>query len=432
MATPSGGPVVEIHFTGVLIASVVAFGAPLLLQLAPRVRVPAIVLEIVGGIAIGPAGLGWVRADDIAVRLLSLIGLGTLLFLAGLEIDVERLRGRRLELAGSAFGVSVGLAVAAGYGLAAVGVHGSPLLLAIIFTSTSLGLLVPVLKDTGQVATGFGQLMMAAGTLGEFGSIVLLTLFFSQQASSPRSRLLLLALFGLFAVGVAGAVGRAWHSRWLSSALLRLDDTTAQLRVRATVVLLAAFAVLADDLGFEAILGTFVAGAILQLVDTDQRATSSRFRMKLDAIGYGFVVPFFFVYSGIQFDLHALLHPAALAKVPLFAGVLLLVRGLPAALYRPAFGTRSAVVAGLLQATSLTFVVVAAHLGQELGKLSRATSAALIAAGLLSVMVFPAVALVVAQGRARPASAPEAGRRASRHRRPRRTSTRSRPLPPPL
>jgi Kef-type K+ transport system membrane component KefB len=155
----------------------------------------------------------------------------------------------------------------------------------------------------------------------------------------------------------------------------------------------------AQRLGLEVILGAFLAGALLRVVDRDEMMTHPKFRVKLEALGYGFLVPFFFVVSGVRFNLQALTdNPANLRLVPLFLAVLLMVRGLPAWLYRPRVGTRRTVVAGLLQATSLPFIVAAAQIGMELGTLDQATGAALVAAGLASVLLFPLAALTVLRG----------------------------------
>ena len=185
----------------------------------------------------------------------------------------------------------------------------------------------------------------------------------------------------------------------LSEDLGRLQDSSAQIRVRGAVLLLAGLVLVAQRLGLETILGAFLAGALLRMVDRDEMMTHPRFRVKLEALGYGFLVPVFFIVSGIRFNLAALTaDPANLRLVPLFLAVLLVVRGLPAWLYRSRVDARRSVVAGLLQATSLPFIVAATQIGMELGKLDQATGAALVAAGLLSVLLFPLAALTVLRG----------------------------------
>jgi Kef-type K+ transport system membrane component KefB len=385
----------EIDFSGLVIVAAVAFSAPLLLGLAPAVRLPAVVLEIVAGIVIGPSVLGWVELD-LPIEVLSLVGLAFLLFLSGLEIDFERLRGRELGLTGLGFAVSFGIALTVAFVLRGFGQVETPLLVAIILVATSLGIVVPVLKDSGQASSELGQLVIAAASIADFGAVILLSLFFSREATSTSSKLVLLGGFLLVAAAFVLALVGAERSRRLSDVLLRLQDTTAQIRVRGAFVLLVAFVALAEQLGLEIILGAFLAGAVLSLVDRDRMMTHPAFREKLEAVGFGVFIPVFFVASGIQFDLGALFGSAStVALVPVFLAALLLVRGLPALLYRPALGNLHTTVAGLLQATSLPFIVAAAMIGIELELLDEATGAALIAAGLLSVLVFPLLALTL-------------------------------------
>ncbi len=385
----------NVSFSGLLIVAIVAFLAPLLLDLTPARRLPAIVLEIVAGISIGPSVLGWVKVD-LPISILSVLGLAFLLFLAGLEVELERLRGRLLVFVGSGFLLSSGLALLVGYGLYVAGQVVSPLLIAIILVATGLGIVIPVLKDAGESSSDFGQLVVAGAMFAEFGSIILLSLFFSREATSTATKLVLLGGFVLLAVGFAFVVLRLERSMRIAAVLLRLQDTTAQIRVRGAFMLLVAFVALASLLGLETILGAFVAGVILRLVDGDQMMTHPQFRQKLEAIGFGVFIPVFFVTSGIRFDLAALFSsPSTILRVPVFLVALLLVRGVPALLYRPLVGSRRAVVAGLLQATSLSFIVAASQIGMELGLITKATGAALIAAGLLSVLIFPLLALTV-------------------------------------
>ena len=384
-----------ISFGGLAIVAAAALAAPLALGLFPRIRLPAIVLEIVLGIAIGPQVLGWVSMDT-PIRVLSLLGLAFLLLLAGLEVDYERLRGRRLRLTALGFAISLGLALLIGLGLHAGGLVKSPLLFGITLSATSLGIVIPVLKDAGQITTPFGQLVAAGASIAEVSTIVLLSLFFSGESTGIGAKLVLLGLFGLFVLAVGVAVLGAEQSTRISAALVRLQDTTAQIRIRASFALLALFVVLAERLGLEAILGAFLAGAILKLLDRDQMLTHPEFRQKLEAVGYGVFVPVFFVATGVQFDLNLLFANATnLARVPIFLAALLTVRGLPALLYRSLPTRNQKLAAGLLQATSLSFLVVAGQIGVDLDLLRPAVYAALVAAGLLSVVFFPLTALIL-------------------------------------
>jgi Kef-type K+ transport system membrane component KefB len=387
-----------VHFTNLLIVVAVGFLAPLALGFFPRVRLPSIVLEIVLGIVIGPSGLGWV-APDLAVSILALVGLAFLLFLSGLEIDFERLRGRILRLTSVSFAVSFGIAIVLGLGLKAGGFVKSPLFVAIVLVASSVGVLVPVLKDSGDISSSFGQLVIAAASIAEFGSIVLLSLFFSGKGStSTAGTLILLVGFGLVVLLVGLAIAGVEHSLSLDRVLRRLQDTTAEIRVRAAFVLLIGFTALADTVGFETILGAFAAGALLSLIDRDKAMTHPELRVKLEAVGFGVFIPVFFVASGVRFDLDALFASAStVARVPLFLLAIYLARGLPALLYVGLLGRSQSVIAGVLQATSLTFIVAATQIGLELGVVSQASAAGLVAAGLLSVAISPTVGLVLLQ-----------------------------------
>ncbi|MFN8558056.1 MAG: cation:proton antiporter [Dehalococcoidia bacterium] len=398
-----------ISLTNLVIVCAVAVAAPLLLGLSPALRLPAVVLEIMAGIVIGPSGLGWVTADA-PVQVLALIGLAFLLFLAGLEVEFDRLRGPALRLALSGFGASAALALTAGAGLGVAGIVETPLLVAIILLATSLGVVVPILKDAGESATAFGQTVIAGGSVADVAAIVLLSLFFSRQGGGG-SQALLLGAFAATGAAVALALTGAARSMRLSMSLLRVQDTTAQIRVRGAFLLLAGFAALAELLGLEVILGAFLAGIVLTVIDRDRRMTHPLFRTKLEAAGFGVFIPVFFVASGLRFDLAALLSgPAALARAPLFLAALLLVRGLPALLYRSRVGGRRALAAALLQATSLPFIVAATQIGLDLGMMSATNAAALVAAGLLSVLLFPLGAATLLRGAGRtvgPAPLPE-------------------------
>jgi Kef-type K+ transport system membrane component KefB len=353
------------------------------------------VLEIVAGIILGPSVLGWVRVD-LPIAILSVLGLAFLLFLAGLEVELERLRGRLLLFVSSGFLLSLVLALLVGFGLYIAGQVVSPLLIAIILVATALGVVIPLLKDAGESSSEFGQLVIASAMFAEFGSIILLSLFFSRETSNIATKIVLLASFVLLAAGFVFVVLRLGQSKRITEVLLRLQDTTAQIRVRGAFMLLVAFVVLASTFGLETILGAFVAGVILRLVDGDRMMTHPQFRQKLEAVGYGVFIPIFFVTSGLQFDLAALFTSlSTILRVPIFLAALLVVRGVPAFLYRPLIGNRRSIIAGLLQATSLSFIVAATQIGRELGLITRATGAALIAAGLLSVLIFPVIALTL-------------------------------------
>jgi Kef-type K+ transport system membrane component KefB len=390
----------DLHFTNLLIVTAVAFAAPFALGLVPSLRLPAVVLELIVGIVLGPSVLGWVHVDD-PVAVLALVGLAYLLFLSGLEVEFDKLRGRLLRTALLSFVVSITVGVVVGLVLKGAGQVGSPLFVAIVLAATSLGVVVPVLKDSGVIATPFGQLIIAAASIADVATIILLSLFFSREGSGIGATLVLLGLLALLTVVVGGSILFAEHSRRIGDVLSRLQDTTAQIRLRAAFLLLIGFAAAAQALGLEVILGTFIAGALISILDHDRVMSHPLFRTKLEAAGFGIFIPVFFVTSGVRFDLGALTSSAStLARVPIFLACLVLVRGLPAVLLygREAGSARRARIAALLQSTSLPFIIAATAVGVDLDVISPATAAGLIAAGLLSVLIFPITALTLLKG----------------------------------
>jgi Kef-type K+ transport system membrane component KefB len=395
-----------ISFNSVLIIAVIAVLAPVLLGLLPGLPVPGAVLEVIAGVVVGPSVLGWVRIDA-PVQVLSDLGLGILLFLAGLEIDIERLRGPLTRLAGSAFALSVVLALLCAYVFWLAGEPTQPLLLATILMSTSAGLLLPLLKDADEDATKFGQLVMTAAALAEIVPILLVSLFFSAASKTIGAQLVSLAIF-LLLLGLIGlALSRVRRLETLDRLLNRLSDQSAQLRVRAALTLALACGVLAYRFGFASILGAFAAGMLVRLIEISGRTPHPHFQIKLEGIGFGFLIPIFFITTGVGYPLRALLaNPAAIAVVPLFLVALLLVRGAPALLYRRMAGIRRAEAAGLLQATTLTFVIVATQIGLATGKTTPTAAASLLAAGLLSAALFPGTALRLLSHDAEPVAPP--------------------------
>ena len=393
----------HISFGNLAVVAAVGFVVPLLLGFLPRLKLPSVVMEIAVGIVIGPSVLGWVEVDA-PVQVLSLLGLASLLFLAGLEIEIDRLGGRALQLALIGFVISLALALGVGYSLRAFGLVQTPLFIAIVLAATGLGVIIPILKDSREIATRFGQIVVAAASISDFGTVILLSLFFSREATSTATQLFLLGGFLLLATMLVLVGVRGGRSNRLSDVLVRLQDTTAQIRVRGAALLLVALVAVAERFGLETILGAFIAGGIITLVDREAALTHPQFRVKLEAIGFGVLIPVFFVTSGIKFNLGALLaSPSSLVQVPIYLAALLAVRGLPAWLYLPLLGPRRSIAAGLLQATSLSFIVASVQIGMELRLVTEATGAALVASALLSVLIFPLSAgLVLRRAPAQP------------------------------
>jgi Kef-type K+ transport system membrane component KefB len=370
-----------------------ATAAPLLVDLLPLPKVPPIVSEIVAGILIGPVVLNLVDVTA-PLQVFAAIGLVFLFFLAGLEITFAAEDDRHLGLVGAAFMISLALALLVALIFDAVELVGAPLLVAIILGATSFGIVVAVLKDAGQTGTPFGQLVIAGASIADFTTVILLSLFFSTSGASFETTLVLLLLF-LGVVAVLGLVlAGARGSEQLKATVTRLQRTSAQIGVRIAFLLLVVLVYMAEEFGLEVVLGAFLAGAMVSLLDRERVVRATGLQEKLEGIGFGVFIPIFFVVSGVNLEVDALFSSFdTIVLVPLTAIALLVVRGLPALVYRRFVPQRQALSAGLLQATSLSFVVAATQIGVEIGKLAPAAAAGLVTGGVISVLVFPALAL---------------------------------------
>lgn len=363
------------------------------MDLSPLPKIPPIVTEILAGILIGPQVLNVVDVTA-PLQVFSQIGLVLLFFLAGLEIAFDAQGRSHLRIVAAAFAASLALALAVALAFDAVDLVEQPALIAIVLAATSFGIVVAVLKDAEETGSRFGQLVIAAASIADFATVILLSLFFSGNGSSTESTVVLLLLFAGVVVAVGLLVAGAATSGRLRAAVRRMHETSAQISVRITFLLIALLVLMAQEFGLEVVLGAFLAGAMLSLLDHGKAVESSGLKSKLEGIGFGVFIPIFFVVSGAQLDLGALfdsLDSALLLPATVIA--LLCVRGLPALLYRRELGRREALAAGLLQATSLSFVVAATQIGVELGKIGEATAAGLVAGGVVSVLLFPALAL---------------------------------------
>jgi len=265
------------------------------------------------------------------------------------------------------------------------------MLVAIALATTAIGTLLPILRDAGELDTRLGRMTLGAGAIGEFGPIALFSILLTADDHGIAARTGVMATFLAIALGCA-AIALRVHPPRAVEVLSRTLKTTSQLPVRVSMLLLGSLVVLADVLDLDILLGAFAAGSLVGLVSRGPDAEV--FRQKLDALGFGFLIPIFFVTSGAGLDLRALAaSPEALARVPLFLVGFLLVRGLPALLYRRDLGGRERVVLALLSATTLPLVVVIAEIGKATERITPETAAALVGAGILSVLLFPLLAL---------------------------------------
>jgi Kef-type K+ transport system membrane component KefB len=378
-------------FISLFIISAVAVIAPLVAELPLRRRLPAVVIEISLGIAIGPHGLGLTTASG-ALGFLGVLGLAFLFFLAGLEIDFKLIQGRPLTLAFLGWGLSLALATAISVVLSLSGFVRGTELVAIALCTTSLGILVPILRDSGELQSRLGSMALAAGTAGEFGPIVLMSLVLTGD-TSRGVHLALLITFTTVAIGSA-VIAIRFHPPAAIRLLGRGMHATSQLPVRVSLLVLVGLAYLAQTLGLDVILGAFAAGLVVSLASRGRPGLP--LREKLDGIGFGFLVPIFFITSGIHFDLTALLASTnSLLRLPVFLALFLVVRGLPVLLYRNDIARWDLAPLALFSATGLPLIVAISEIGVATGRMRTDNAAALVGAAMISVFLFPFCALLL-------------------------------------
>jgi Kef-type K+ transport system membrane component KefB len=370
------------------IVVVAALAAGLAGLFARKLVVPVVVLELILGIVIGPEVLNLAQADPFIV-FFSNLGLGMLFFFAGYEIDFERIKGEPLKLAALGWAMSLVLAYSLGGLLSLAGIVLSLIFVGSAMATTAIGTLIPILRDADELRSRFGTYLLGAGAMGEFGPILLITLVFSTKSALSNAAILIAFVLVTVVAGVVAvrSVGKGWDL------LERTLEASSQLAIRSTVVIVFALAALAAQLGLDLLLGGFVAGVILRLALRGREVEV--LESKLTAIGYGFLIPFFFVVSGINVNLSALTgDPVEFLKVPLFLVLFLIVRGTPALLlYRHALAKRDRFALAFFCATELPLVVAITTIAVEEGHMRSSTAASLIVAAICSTAIFPIVGL---------------------------------------
>lgn len=394
----------DLSVSVLVLLPLLAVAAPILAMVVGRVvRIPLVVFEILLGITVGPPVLGWLTPTPTTDKL-SNLGLCMLFFLAGNEIDFGRIRGRPLNrsIIGWLLALVLGVAVA----LAISPTPTAAIFVGIALTSTALGTLMPILRDAGELRTPFGAAVIAIGAVGEFGPLIAISLFLSGRAPGIATVVLL-----AFVVITAAAIYLASRGRYprLHSLITATLHTSGQFAIRLVLCLLLMLVALSVVLGLDMLIGAFAAGVIAKLLLSgasphDREAVEG----KLEAVGFGFFVPIFFISTGLNFDLNALLSdPITLLMLPLFLVLLLVVRGSSTLVTSPGLARADRAAVLLLGATGLPIIVAVTDIGVDSGELATGTAAALVGAGMLSVLLFPLIGLALhgraPDGRAKPA-----------------------------
>jgi Kef-type K+ transport system membrane component KefB/Trk K+ transport system NAD-binding subunit len=385
-------------FVALLLTTSLALVIPILLNKLRVIRLPIVVGEILAGVIIGTSGLNLVEPSSI-LDFLSEFGFAFLMFLSGLEVDFSLLTAplRRdsweetitqpLPMGVMMFGLTLFLGLASGLGLQFLGLIQSPFLMGLILSTTSLGVVAPVLKERRLLGVPIGQTMLVGASIADFATLLLLTVVIAARSTGLRFDLLLIpVLLAVFVI--AARAGRlAARIPRLKQVLDELPHTTAQIRVRGAFFLMIAWVVFAEMLGVELILGAFLAGAILNITAGGDEVVAQE---NLDAMGYGFFIPIFFIMVGVGLDLRAILRsPEALLLVPVLFVISFLVKILPALPLRLRFSWRDTLSVGFLLASRLSLIIAASAIALSIGAITPAIEADIVVIAILTCTLAP-------------------------------------------
>jgi Kef-type K+ transport system membrane component KefB len=375
-----------------LIVPLLAVLAPLLARaIGPWLRVPIVVFELLLGIIVGPSVLGWAQPHAF-LETLSQLGLAMLFFVAGSEIEFAVFRGRTGRNAILGWLVSIGVGVALGW-LVAPGE--AAIVIGIALCSTALGTILPILRDAGELRTPFGQAASAVGAIGEFGPLIAISIFLgSRQPDVSTLVLVLYAAIAGLAIWLAFKVPQGAMHRFVNASL----HTSGQFAIRVVIFIIAALLTLSLILDLDILLGAFTGGIVWRLIMRDaKKADREAVDSKVEAVAFGFLVPVFFIYTGISFDLAALFaQPILFLLIPVVLALLLVVRGIPASFAAPGGATfRDRASLALLGSTALPIIVAVTAIGVDEKILSSSNAALLVGGGMLSVLLFPLIAMSI-------------------------------------
>ena len=356
----------------------------LLSRIHGKLVLPTVVVEIALGILIGPEVLD--LADvNVYITFLANFGLAMLFFFAGLEVIEKRVPIRALRRGSAGWGVSVAIGLAFGLVLQQAGLDAEWWLLGVALATTALGTLVPILTDAGLLTTTLGRAVLGTGVAGEFWPIVFISVFLT-SAYGAATEVVLLVVFGAVVALAAWLALRARPPR-LVRVLQETVRTTGQTAVRASILVLAALIYFAIEAGFEFVLGAFAAGLVVGLVlDSPEGEVV---RLRLEGIGFGLLIPIYFVVTGMTFDLDSLLTAGGLALAGLFLALLLLARGASALLWLRDLQRREALALAFFGATGLPLIVAIVGIASDRGAISPSVGASLVGAGMISVLLYP-------------------------------------------
>jgi Kef-type K+ transport system membrane component KefB len=380
----------EAYPSELLLIAFVAMLAPLLAELPSGFRLPVVVLEVILGILIGPHVFHLASPDGM-IGTLGELGLTFLLFMVGLEIDFDKIRGRPLSLAVGGWFLSFFVALVCMFFFSVIGlIQSPPLLAAVALSTTALGVLAPILRDRGELNTDFGIYMVAAAAAGEFGPLVVISMLLIPTHSTFVHALFMVTF--IIIAFVAANIALNTRASPLLDILTRTMQSSGQLPVRICILLQILFVALAAKFGLNIVMGAFAAGIVVKLAIKGKEG--ELLRHKLDAIGYGFLIPIFFIVAGMKFEISALWSaPLAPIQVMLLLGLMLLVRGVPLLLYKKELTPEEQLPFAFYSATGLPLIIVISEIGVSSGLMPPDRASILVSAGMISVLLFPVLAV---------------------------------------
>lgn len=392
----------EFSFVSLLLITVLAVTVPILSSRFKKLNIPIIVGEIIAGIIVGKSGFNLIESS-VPLEFLTLFGFTYLMFISGLEVDFTTIASigntssakkehplkNPITLGVAVFAVTLTIAIVVAFGLKQMGLISEPFMIALILSTTSLGIVVPVLKERGIMASRFGQALLLSALVADFGTLVLITVDVTIISEGLTLDVLLVLLL-LVAFAVVARLGKkVSRVPGVSHLVKELAGATAQIEVRAAFALMVAFIVLSEWLGSELILGAFLAGALISLLSNKE---GSDLHLKLDAIGFGFFIPIFFIMVGAQFDLPTLLNSReGLLLVPLMLGAAYIIKFVAALLFRISFSWKESFAAGGLLSARLSLIIAAAAIALDLGVINEAVNSAIILVAIVSCTASPLI-----------------------------------------
>lgn len=379
----------EHRYPPLLVLLLCATAAPAIANVTKRFGLSVVVIELLLGVAIGPQGLGWAAPTMGALPAFATLGLAFLFFIAGLEIDLPAIRGKPLQVAVAGWLSGLALALAIAFSMRAAGLTDAWRVVTIALMTTALGVLVPILRDGHAIDTPFGRNVLASGVMGELGPILAISLVVSSRFRADIQAGLMVT-FMVIVLLLAWGMTRGARVPALITFLRRGLDHSGQTPIRVALVLIVGLAVLAESFGLDLALGALAAGMMVGFA-TRGGSRLHELHAKIDAVGFGFLIPLFFLSSGMKLDLRSVVTSAeGLTLVAVFFVALVVVRLPLVVLLRNALGTRGALAVALLSATTLSLIVVITQVAVEAGVMPASHAAPMVVAGMLTVILLPA------------------------------------------